>query len=128
MTLRHLFNKTLLIISVCCLCRSVFMATPALAQPVASFTANQTSGCSPLNVQFNNTSTGAVSFFWDFGDGNTSTLANPSNIYSNAGSFNVMLVATSSLGQSDTLIAPGFITVNQNPVAAFTAQTLVACP
>src|SRR5436853_2757491 len=109
MTLRHLFNKTLLRISISCLCRSALMAAPALAQPVASFTANQNSGCSPLNVQFNNTSTGAVSYFWDFGDGNTSTLANPSNIYSTAGSYTVSLVATSSLGQSDTLVSPGYI-------------------
>src|SRR5258705_7697545 len=120
MTLRHLF-KNLLMISVCCLCRSVFMATPALAQPVASFTVNQNNGCSPLNVQFTNTSTGAVSFFWDFGDGNTSTLTNPSNIYTNAGNYNVMLVATALPGQSDTLVSPGYITVNQNPVADFTA-------
>ena len=37
----------------------------ASAFPVASFTANQTNGCLPLNVQYTSTSTDAVSWFWD---------------------------------------------------------------
>ena len=42
--------------------------------PVASFTANITSGTAPLNIQFNDQSTGNItSYNWSFGDGATST-------------------------------------------------------
>ncbi len=44
-------------------------------------------------VQFYNTSEDAVSFFWDFGDGGTSTKINPSHIYTKAGAYEVKLVA-----------------------------------
>ena len=50
-----------------------------LPAPTASFTTTVT----PVwNFQFNNTSTGAGTYFWDFGDGNTSTAASPSHTYS----------------------------------------------
>ena len=40
-----------------------------------------------------------VNWFWEFGDGNTSTLKNPSHVYlSNNGSYQVKLTVTSSLG------------------------------
>ena len=69
--------------------------------PVASFICSTTSGCAPLNVQFTSTSTNAVSYTWNFGNGNTSTLANPSNVFLSVGSYNVTLTATSSSGQSN---------------------------
>src|SRR5688500_17235929 len=66
--------------------------------PAASFTFSPNQGCAPLNVQFTNTSTGAVSYQWTFGNGNSSTLANPSNIYSLPGNYTVTLTAVSSGG------------------------------
>ena len=53
----------------------------AAASPVANFTSNVTNGTAPLSVQFNDTSTGNVnSWNWEFGDGNISTLENPTHI------------------------------------------------
>ena len=40
----------------------------------SSFTTNDTLGCIPLTTIFNNTSSGATSYVWTFGNGNTSTL------------------------------------------------------
>jgi len=51
------------------------------------------SGCIPYTVVFQNTSQQAVSFYWDFGDGNTSTAQNPTHTYTIAGVFDVMMVA-----------------------------------
>ena len=48
-------------------------------------------------VSFDNISVGADSIFWDFGDGTTSTLNNPSHVFSNLGSHNVTLSATNHL-------------------------------
>jgi len=42
----------------------------ALAQPVADFSPTPSEGCSPLIVKFLNKSTKAVSYSWDFGNGN----------------------------------------------------------
>jgi gliding motility-associated-like protein len=68
-----------------------------------SFTADPTSGISPLTVNFTNTSTGATSYGWDFGDGNTSTAQNPSNVFTASGSYIVTLISTSGCPGSYTV-------------------------
>ena len=74
---------------------------PAVAAPVASFTASPTSGTAPLNVAFTDTSTGSpTSWAWDFGDGGTSTAQNPSHSYAAAGTYTAKLTATNSGGSS----------------------------
>lgn len=47
-----------------------------------------------LKTNFINASTASASYFWDFGDGNTSTLAAPQNLYGKKGSYNVCLTAS----------------------------------
>lgn len=64
--------------------------------PVADFTFN----VSGLTVVFDDTSTGRpTSWRWNFGDGNTSTLQNPTHTYASAGTFTVTLTARNSLGE-----------------------------
>ena len=58
------------------------------------------------SVQFQNQSSGAISYFWDFGDGSpdaTSTLENPPHNYVNDGTYIVMLISTNVEGCSDTI-------------------------
>src|SRR5262249_9200897 len=50
------------------------------------------------------------SFAWTFGDGGTSTLANPTHVYTTSGSFTVSLTATGP-GGSNTKTAANFINV-----------------
>ena len=64
-----------------------------VAPVVAAFSGTPTSGVAPLTVTFANLSSGATSYSWAFGDGKTSTTANPSNTYSNAGTYSVALTA-----------------------------------
>jgi PKD repeat protein len=59
------------------------------APPVASFTTNVTSGVKPLAVAFTDTSTNASSYYWMFGDGNTSTVQSPTFTYKIAGTYTV---------------------------------------
>lgn len=66
--------------------------------PTANFTASPTSGVAPLPVTFSNSSTNAVSYSWNFGDGTTDTGQNPSHTYANAGTYTVTLTATGSSG------------------------------
>ncbi len=63
--------------------------------PVAAFDTTQTSY---TTVVFNNMSTDATSYLWDFGDGNTSTDVNPFHIYATGGVYTVTLTATGPCG------------------------------
>lgn len=67
-----------------------------LGAVVANSNASPTTrGCPPLTVQFQNTSTNAVSYLWIFGDNTAnSTQPAPSHTFSNPGVYRVMLVAT----------------------------------
>ncbi|MBT3208895.1 MAG: PKD domain-containing protein [Bacteroidetes bacterium] len=55
-----------------------------------------------LNVQFTNNSPNANSYYWDFGDGNFSSEANPVHNYSSNGIFEITYIA-SSQNCSDTI-------------------------
>ena len=61
---------------------------------LATFTANPTSGLSPLTVNFTNQTTGANSYNWSFGNGAVSSSTNPNAIYTGSGSYTVTLIAT----------------------------------
>ncbi len=54
------------------------------------------------NVTFTNSSTNADGYFWDFGNGQTSTDANPWATYNQEGTYNVMCVAINGVCQNDT--------------------------
>lgn len=93
-----------------------------VTDPQANFTASPTTGCGPLTVQYTNTSSpNAVSFQWDFPGGNpaNSTLANPTVVYANAGTYSATLIATNPSGQ-DTFTRVNYITVNTTPTTGFT--------
>lgn len=93
--------------------------------PVASFSVSNTQGCVPFNVQFTNTSTNAVSYQWNFGNGNTSVIANPGNVFATAGMYTVTLTATSGSGQTSTTSTQ--IIVHQKPVADFSVTQNAGC-
>lgn len=93
----------------------------------ANFTANATSGCSPLVVNFQDQSTGnPTSWFWDFGNGATATLQNPSTTYFTPGTYTVKLTVTNA-GGSNTLTRTQYITVYGKPVINFTVSDSAAC-
>ncbi|MHB8259608.1 MAG: DUF7948 domain-containing protein [Bacteroidia bacterium] len=69
----------------------------------AGFTASPLTGVVPVSVSFTNTSTGnSLTYTWHFGDGDTSTLINPTENYTSAGTFQAILIATDNLGCKDT--------------------------
>jgi uncharacterized protein (TIGR02145 family) len=59
----------------------------------------ETSG---LQVSFKNSSQKALSYFWTFGNGQTSTLANPIINYPDVGTYTVTLTATNSIGSNSS--------------------------
>jgi len=86
----------------------------------ADFSASGTSSCSaPLSVNFTNNSTNTTTYLWDFGDGTTSTDANPTHNYSALGSYNVVLTASAGICGDDTETKIGYITVGSTPPAGY---------
>ncbi len=83
---------------------STITVVVATAPCNASFT---TSFITNTLLQFNNTSsaTGPYTSYWDFGDGTTSTVANPTHSYATSGTYNVCLVITSG-GCIDSFCMP----------------------
>jgi len=65
--------------------------------PMAGFTFEQNS----FVVDFTNTSTNAVSYFWEFDDGETSTDENPTHVYGQDGTYEVSLTSTSEMCGAD---------------------------
>jgi uncharacterized protein (TIGR02145 family) len=77
--------------------------------PVSNFSGAPTSGTSPLTVSFTDLSTNIPSSWqWNFGDGNTSTVKNPTHIYTSPGEYTVSLTAINQYG-SATLTKTGYI-------------------
>lgn len=91
--------------------------------PVAGFSANNTTGCTPFTVNFTNLSVGANTYNWTFQGGTpgTSTAQNPSVVYATAGVFDVTLIVSNAIG-SDTLTLDNYITVNTAPTVGFTSS------
>ncbi|MDB5192416.1 MAG: hypothetical protein JWQ96_1979 [Segetibacter sp.] len=76
-------------------------------------------GCAPYNAVFNNTSAGGQQFFWNFGDGATSTSSSPTHLYPSPGTYTVRLTAIDS-ATCNIIDSTSFtITVSGIPVASF---------
>lgn len=98
------------------------------AQVTADFSASPTSGCEPLVVQFNNNSTGTgLTYEWDFGNSQTSTLENPTTVYQNSGNYTVRLIITDLNNQKDTLEVSNLIQVFEPPTVDFSADLTEVC-
>lgn len=90
------------------------LSNPPPPAVVVNFTANPTNGLAPLLVNFTNLSSGATNYSWTFGDGNNSAATNPSNTYTNAGSYSVTLMAIGA-GGTNSVTFTNYITVTNAP-------------
>ncbi len=90
--------------------------------PIVGFTWSST-GCVTDSIAFTDTTNYAAStypykWWWDFGDGNVSTIKNPKHLYSTAGTYTVRYVAVTNVGCfSDT--SSMTITVTNKPIPNF---------
>ena len=101
--------------------------------PTANFSYNDSIFCNvPADVSFLNNSYYSNSYYWDFGDGNTSTSTNPTHTYNSFGTYTVKLVATGPLG-IDSIIKQQIISIDPNNPCIFTlpvsgtGNTLTIC-
>lgn len=103
---------------------AVGVGGPYSSTIVANFTADVTAGCAaPLTVKFANSSINGGNFYWDFGDGNTSTDPSPTHIYTALGDYSVQLVAEApACGNSDTLLRPTYISIQPTNPCVYNMQ------
>ncbi len=104
-----------------------FMANTLHAQVSANFSGSPLTGCSPLIVNFTDLSSGnPTSWFWDLGNGNTSTAQNPSAIYVTPGLYSISLTVSDGTNNS-SISKSSYIQVFNNPVADFSISAQSGC-
>ena len=96
--------------------------------PVINFSSSVTRACDSLTTAFTNSTSGASSYNWSFGDGTTSTNNNPTHTYSTTGQFSVLLSATSTFGCTATKVYTNLISVKSTPVPVFSSNKTAICP
>ena len=96
-------------------CDSIIVTNIFISAIIADFVVDTNSTCVGSSISFTDSSAGnAISWNWNFGDGTTSNLQNPTHTYTASGTYDVSLTATAS-GGSDSETKTGFITVNASP-------------
>lgn len=103
--------------------RKISYAVGTNTPPTAQFTASTKNGSAPLNITFDASASkdyenlSTLTYFWDFGDGQTGSGINPSHVFDNNSSnpqaFNVKLTVTDEGGLSDTTST--IISLNNTP-------------
>ncbi|MES2431553.1 MAG: PKD domain-containing protein [Bacteroidota bacterium] len=91
---------------------SAFKTVAVVGVPVANFSNTTVATCkAPLTIAFKNTSTSTTSYKWYFGDGDSSTLADPSHTYLKNGTYNVTLVASNASGCVNTITKSSLVQI-----------------
>ena len=103
-------NLPLIVIDTTSALNAAFFVTPLINR------------CSGEDVNFNNISSNASTYQWDFGDGNTSNLEDPSHVYANGGSYTVTLIADDGTSADTTTQA---VSITQTPTPDLGADTTI---
>lgn len=102
---------------------SILSLVYVFSEPMIDFTILDNELCAPESAQFVNLSLaeGEVLYNWDFGDGGTSSLTNPSHDYSDIGSYSVGLTLATLEGCVDTLylMQQDLVILYASPTAGF---------
>jgi gliding motility-associated-like protein len=110
-------------------CKAYDSITLVSDKPVAEFNILTSPGCSPLEVEFENNSTGANSYLWQFGDGTSTSQISPTHLFTNTSPeikyMEVNLTAYSPLGCTDN--KTDYVMVWPNPSADITALPQNSC-
>ena len=104
----------------------ILVSLTGFASVTAHFACSEVKGCSPLVVNLTDSSSGhIINRVWDFGNGNTSTLLNPSANYVTPGNYTIKLTVSDG---TNTSIYTQVITVFTPPTVNFTSDNTSACP
>lgn len=104
---------------------SIVKVLTIFAQPASAFSTSNV--CDGSNVIFKDVSTASkgdsiITWFWNFGDGKTSSQQNPTHLYNTFGKYNITLISGSNHGCTDTSTKQ--IEVYPVPSASFTGANV----
>ncbi|MBC8319612.1 MAG: PKD domain-containing protein [Bacteroidetes bacterium] len=89
-------------------------------KPIPDFSATPEFTCDGIVNFYDHSIINPVTWYWQFGDGETSDIRNPLHDYKESGIYNVTLIVNNSYG-SDTLVKDNFITIDR-PIAPTTSS------
>jgi gliding motility-associated-like protein len=114
------YNITL-IVSTASGCKDTLVVNNAVqlfSKPIANFSALPILSCASTTINYSDSTLGAVtSWFWQFGDGGSSNIQNPSHNYSDTGYFTITLIVSNN-NCKDTLKIPKYLYILP-PIARF---------
>lgn len=91
-------------------CSDTYVDTIRSKIPLVDFVADDMTPCVGQEILFTELATGTgLTFLWDFGDGTTSTLPNPTHAYDSLGTYTVSLTVTDYFGCSAFIEKPAYI-------------------
>lgn len=81
----------------------LLLSSILMSQPIANFSSTTNGVCNGTTILFTDQSSNATitEWLWDFGNGNTSTEQNPTQVYTSIGTYNVCLTVTDDQNQTD---------------------------
>lgn len=108
---------------------SVSKKITVLPKPVADFSfIAPPPGCKlPVNVSFSTQAAAATSYFWNFGDGNTSTSSQPTHSYATYGTFSAQLKVTANNGCSDSIVKQNIVSIVRVQINNFAGLPFAGC-
>ena len=96
---------------------SIVRVVSISARPTAAYSYTPAYGNPGVVVKFTNMSAGATTYAWKFGDAASSSLENPSHVYSTSGNYKPSLIAISAVGCRDTVVHGVEVTKRRMDVA-----------
>jgi PKD repeat protein len=98
-------------------------------KPLLGFTTNTATQCLNINnylfADTSKISSGTINRLWTLGSGDTTSIINPSKVFSNAGTYSIKLFAISDNGCKDSLIKT--VTVYPNTTVGFKINNTMQC-
>lgn len=102
---------------------SVIKNIRVLPSPAIDFSASDSAACrAPFSVTFTDLTPGSASWLWDFGDGTTSYLQNPTHTFTAEGEYNIKLAVNSAAGCRESQTKPAFIKVHKPRITIDTKE------
>ncbi len=101
-----------------------------IIKPFVSFDNLPDSGCTGFNKHISVSSAGTDSitnYLWNFGDGGTAAISNPSHTFSGERYFTISLITTGISGCTDTAVLENAVRTGVKPVADFSSDVQIAC-
>jgi len=88
-----------------CISQPSFLLVNIIPSPIANFTFSPDTNLFTYDlIGFTNTSTGAITYQWNFNDGLVVAQQDPFHVFENVGNYSVSLIATNSFGCTDTSV------------------------